>query len=140
MKKTGKRQEEHTNMAAELLRGLLKGGVLGLGIVMAVLLACAFAGAQGVLSQQHLTNCVYAACVSGGAVAGAAALRRRRELAIQLGMAGGGILFLLLLLIGVLMKGSAPSAENVPTIFLSCLCGGACAGVLGRKSKKKRKR
>ena len=52
----------------------------------------------------------------------------------------GAILFLLLLLAGTLLFEEASISNGGGMMLLSCLCGGAMAGILGSRPKKKRKR
>ena len=49
-------------------------------------------------------------------------------------------LFLLLLLAGTLLFEEASVSNGGGMMLLSCMCGGAMAGILGSRPKKKRKR
>ena len=52
----------------------------------------------------------------------------------------GAVLFLVLLSVGWLLFETASLANGGLLILLACLCGGAMAGILGARPKKKRKR
>ena len=57
-----------------------------------------------------------------------------------MGAGVGAILFLVLLSAGLLLFEDASVSNGGVPILLSCLCGGAMAGILGSRPKKKRKR
>ena len=65
-----------------------------------------------------------------------------KELREQLCTVDGSLLFLglLLLSVGSLLFESASISNGGILILLSCLCGGAMAGILGGRPRKKRKR
>ena len=65
---------------------------------------------------------------------------RRAGSARLVGAGVGAILFLLLLLAGTLLFEEASISNGGGMMLLSCLCGGAMAGILGSRPKKKRKR
>ena len=141
MKKTaGKRQEEQGNAWMGVMGSLLKGGLLALAVTLALLLLCAWAVSVRWLNQAAMERCTVAVCVLGAVVGGAVAMRRHREIALLLGVGTGGMLFLFLLSAGVLLYEEAPVVNGIPGILCACLCGGGIAGILGRKTKKKRRR
>ena len=119
---------------------LAKGSAAALALTLMLLMGCAAAVSARWLGQQAMERCVVMVCIVGSLVGAAVAMRREREWAMALGLGTGGMLFLLLLALGILLYESAPVLEGVPGIFCACLCGGAMAGILGRKTKKKRRR
>ena len=140
MKKSGKRQEEQGGGWTEWMRSLLKGSILALTMALVLLLACSAAVSGGWLNQGSMERAVVAVCVAGSLTGAAAAMRRHRDLALPLGIGTGAALFFLLLGLGTLLFEEAPTADRFPTILCACLCGGTMAGILGRKTKKKRRR
>ena len=71
---------------------------------------------------------------------GLLAVRQGRGRSLLMGFGAGLILFLLLLTAGFLFYESADLRNGGLGLLLSCGCGGALAGVLGGKPKKKRRR
>lgn len=141
MKKTaGKRQEEQGSPWMGMMCAIFKGGVLALVVTLGLLLLCSAAVSSQWMSQAAMERCVVAACVIGGAAGAAAAMRGNRGMALFLGVGAGVMLFLLLLAAGVVLYDEAPAVQGIPGILCACLCGGGCAGILGRKTKKKRRR
>lgn len=141
MKKTaGKRQEEQVNPWMGLMCALFKGGVLAFAVTLIILFLCAAAVSARWMSQTAMERAVIAVCVLGSLAGAAMAVRHDRELALVLGVGTGAMLFLLLLSAGVLLFEEAPVAQSGLGILCACLCGGGCAGILGRKTKKKRRR
>ena len=86
---------------------------------------------------------VLAAVLAGmlaGLATGVLAVRRIGRSTLLVGAGVGAILFLLLLLAGTLLFEEASISNGGGMMLLSCLCGGAMAGILGSRPKKKRKR
>lgn len=136
MKKTGRRQEESGNGWMGVMAALLKGSVLALAVTLLVLFLCSAAVSAQWLSQSAAGRGVEAACVLGALAGGRLGVRKQRELSLALGLGTGGALFLLLLCGGVLLYESAPVTERMLSILLACLCGGAIAGILGRRGRR----
>ena len=140
MKKGGKRQEEKGSAWVNVSGALAKGSAVALGLVLLILMGCAAAVSFRWIGQQGMERCAVLACVVGSLAGASVSMRHNREWAMALGIGTGGILFLLLLALGVLLYENAPVTSGIPGIFCACLCGGAMAGILGRKAKKKRRR
>ena len=87
-----------------------------------------------------MERAVLAACVLGALAGGLLAVRRIGRSTLLVGAGVGAILFLLLLLAGTLLFEEASISNGGGMMILSCLCGGAMAGILGSRPKKKRKR
>lgn len=139
-KREGKRIEEKKKQENPLPSAVLKGGLLAVAVMLAVLLAGAGAISVGWLGQEMMSRWGMLACVAGSLAGGLAAARQERRWALLLGLGIGGMLFGLLLLAGLALYEGAPEMGRIPGILCSCLCGGGMAGILGRKSRKKRKR
>ena len=140
MKKGGKRQEEKGGAWMGAAGELAKGSAVALGLALLLLMGCAAAVSAQWFGQQAMERCAVVVCITGALVGAAVSMRRNREWAMVLGLGTGGMLFLLLLSMGVLLYENAPVLEHMPSILCACLCGGAMAGILGRKPKKKRRR
>lgn len=129
-------------------------GTLALKNVVAVLLgACVgVAGALGVcfafagvmqarwLPMENSGAAVAAAGLVGGFLGGFFALRKGKGTPLVLSLSAAGVMFLAFLALGALFYQEISSPENwIPTL-LSCLCGGALAGLCGKKHRKKRRK
>ncbi len=140
MKKGGKRLEEKGSGLTAVAGSLAKGATVALGAALLLLMGCAAAVSAQWLGQQTMEGCMVMACILGALAGGFVAMSGHREWAMALGPGTGGMLFLMLLALGMLLYENAPILERVPSICSACLCGGTMAGILGRKSKKKRRR
>ena len=140
MPKNGKRQEGKNSSWMEIAVGLTKGCAVALGTTILLLFGCAAAVSARWLGQQTMERCVVMACVIGALVGAAVAMQNHRDWAMPLGIGTGGGLFLLLLTAGILFYENAPIPSGMTGIFCACLCGGGITGILGRKTKKKRRR
>ena len=104
------------------------------------LFLCALAVSNRWLGQGMMDSAVMAACALGALAGGLLAVRQGRGRSLLMGFGAGLILFLLLLTAGFLFYESADLRNGGLGLLLSCGCGGALAGVLGGKPKKKRRR
>lgn len=133
-----KTEEEQGAKLVRAMAGVLLGGVLALGVCLMFLFACSVGISGGWLKETMMYQLAVAGCVVGGFVGGAFSVHRLGHRSLAVGMATGGIFFLLLLTAGLLIFDNM-SAENGGLGLLSgCLCGGAVAGLLGRRSPKKK--
>ena len=112
---------------------LLKGALAAVAAAVVTLLACS-------LLEGAMDRAALAAGVLGGLVGGLTAALRLRRSTLLVGIGVGAILFLLLLSAGALVSDSVSLANGGAPVLLSCLCGGAMAGILGARPRKKRKR
>lgn len=140
MKKTGKRQEEPNSTWMGLMCAVMKGSLAAFVLALGLLFACSAAVSAGWFRQAVVDRAPMVVCVLSAFLGGCVSIRRRREFSLPVGLGTGIGLFCLLLAIGVLLYEQAPIPESVPNILCACLCGGALAGIMGRKSKKKRRR
>ena len=132
MKTKGKREEAESPWLGTMC-GMLKGGALAFLTAVAILFLCALAVSNRWLGQGMMDSAVMAACALG-------AVRQGRGRSLLMGFGAGLILFLLLLTAGFLFYESADLRNGGLGLLLSCGCGGALAGGLGGKPKKKRRR
>lgn len=118
---------------------LLGGGAAALTAVLALLI-CSLLISAGAVPERFMERAVLAACVLGALTGGLLAARRIGRSSLLVGTGVGAILFLLLLLAGMLLFEDISVSNGGGMMLLSCLCGGAMAGILGSRPKKKRKR
>ena len=119
---------------------LLRGAGVGLAGALAVLAIAAGLISFGMMSNAKADGAVVAACLLGGLLGGAFAVRRRKIAPLPTGLGAGGMLFLLLLAAGGLLYDVLPTLRTGGVVASACLCGGGLAGVLGGKPKKKRRK
>lgn len=139
----GKREKKPEDPGAVWLSTmcrLLKGG--GVAVVMASLglVVCALLVSGGAVGERVMGRGVLAICVVSSLVGGLVAVHRLERGTLLAGLGVGGILFLLLLTAGFLLYEDASISNGGVPILIACCCGGAIAGVLGGKPRKKRKR
>ena len=139
----GKREKKPEDPAAVWLGTmcrLLKGG--GVAVVTAALglVVCALLVSSGVVGEKLMGRGILAICVVSSLVGGLVAVRRLERGTLLAGLGVGGILFLLLLTAGFLLYEDASLSNGGVPILIACCCGGAIAGVLGGRPRKKRKR
>ena len=142
----GKREKKPEDPAAVWLGTmcrLLKGG--GVAVVTAALglVVCALLVSGGVVGEKLMGRGILAICVVSsleGATELSVAVRRLERGTLLAGLGVGIILFLLLLTAGFLLYEDASLSNGGVPILIACCCGGAIAGVLGGRPRKKRKR
>ena len=140
MGKREKKTEQTGRAWMNVMGELIRGGVVALGTAVLVVLAASVPAAGGILGEDRLWQVVLAACVLGGLLGGLFAVRGLGGGSLPVGAGVGLILFLLLLSLGFLLYDEAALSQESLPILLACCCGGAVAGILGRKPRKKRKR
>lgn len=139
----GKREKKPEDPGAVWLNTmcrLLKGG--GVAVVTAALglVVCALLVSGGAVGEQLIGRGVLAICVVSSLVGGLVAVHRLERGTLLAGLGVGVILFLLLLTAGFLLYEDASLSNGGVPILIACCCGGAIAGVLGGRPRKKRKR
>ena len=139
-KRLEKRAEESGGAWLAGMCELLKGGAAAALTALVGLAVCAFLVSGGIIPEGAMDRSVLAVCVLGGLVGGLLAVRGIGRSPLLVGAGVGGILFLLLLSAGALLFPSASVSNGGVGVLLSCLCGGAIAGILGARPRKKRKR
>ena len=134
----GKREERPADFLAMAAASLL-GGALGTCAALALLLGCSAAISAGLLSEKLRVQAVIAACVLGGFFGGGFTCRRWGRRTLLAGLSAGGVFFLVLLTVGLMVYGPPELGTQVLAVALGCLCGGALSGLfcVGRKKKKR---
>lgn len=139
-KRREKKPEETGTLWITGMGQLLLGGLAAALAALLALLLCSLLVSSGAIPERAMDRAVLAACVLGSLIGGLLAVRRIGRSTLLVGAGVGAILFLLLLLVGSLVFESASVSNGGGMILLACLCGGAMAGILGSRPKKKRKR
>ena len=133
----GKAEERGTN-AVQMATGVALGGLLALGVALMILLAGAVAVSNGVLKEDSRSQLTAAACVLGCLAGGLLACSRWRSKRLLGGLAAGAVCWLLILAVGLLMSDEAQLGLQALAELACCLCGGALAGIMGGRKRKKR--
>ncbi len=144
-----KNEEEHGAVLLRYGKNILFGGIIALALCLVLLLIAAFGISRGILSPSMRYQLTVAACVLGSFCGGGLAVGQcGGTRGLFVGMAVGGVLFLLQLTIGILLYDTFSLDGGALGLLFGALCGGAAAGILvrggGRRSgvreKKKRRR
>ena len=133
----GKAEERGAN-AVQMATGVALGGLLALGIELAVLLLGAAAVSNGILKEDAAPQLTAAACVLGCFGGGLLACARWKSRRLLGGLAAGVVCYLLILAVGLLMSDGLTLGVQALVELAGCLCGGALAGMLGGGKRKKR--
>lgn len=133
----GKAEVQGTN-AVQMATGVALGGLLALGVELMILLLSALAVSNGVLKEDAAPQITAAACVIGCFCGGLLACARWKSRRLLGGLAVGAVCYLLILAVGLLMSDGIALNAQALIELAGCLCGGALAGMLGSRRKKKR--
>ena len=131
------------DQGAKLIRytlGVLLGGVAALAVCLLFLLLASVGVSSGWLGENLMYQLTIVGCVVGGFAGGLTAVRRCGARALIVGLLTGGVLFLLLLTVGVLFFDAAAPESGGIGLLCGALCGGAAAGLLGSRPAKKKRR
>ena len=131
------KQEISTNSWLEIMVRLLKGGILAGLVTIASLLIGACLISYGVIPQSQMEGVLLAGCVVGGILGGVIAIGRQGNRAIPMGIGVGMILFLLCMTGGLVVYQGSSIANGGVGILCASLIGGAIAGIMKKKRKKK---
>lgn len=138
-----KTEEDHGTMLLRCGKAVLLGGAAAFLTCVAFLFLAAVGISRGLLGPELRYQLAVAGCVVGSFVGGMLAVRRCSARGLLVGLAVGGVLFLLLLTLGLLLYDAISPENGGPGLLLGSLCGGATAGILsggGRQSRQKRKK
>lgn len=118
----------------------VKGGVMAVASSIAILALMSAVKATGALAAGTGAGFVAAACVLGALIGGLFAAGRCRRGKLPVGVGVGAVALLIQLTVGTFFLGGVSGAWEVRNVCLSCLLGGALAGVLsaagsGRKQR-----
>lgn len=134
------------DQGAVLLRygkAILLGGTVGFLSCVLFLLLAAFGVSRGLIGAELRYQLTVVGCVLGGFIGGVFAVRSCRGRGLIVGLAAGGVLFLLQLTLGLLLYKDISLESGGVGLLCGALCGGAAAGILsggGRKTSRSKKR
>ena len=135
-----KTEEDQGAKLVRAMTGVLLGGVLALAVCLVFLFLCSIGISGGWLSEGLMYQMTVVGCVIGGFAGGMTAVRRCGSRALIAALCAGGVFFLLLLTIGVLLFEDMSLENGGLGVLCGALCGGAAAGLLGGKPKKKKRK
>ena len=135
-----KNEEEQSAKLIRFMSSILLGGVLALAVCLVFLFLCSIGISSGWISDHLMVQCTLAGCVLGGLIGGMFAVLRCRSRTLIVGLCVGAVVFLLLLTVGLLFYPGMSVENRGVGLLCACLFGGALAGLLGGKSKKKRRK
>ena len=133
-------EEDQATKFIRSMGNILIGGIFALGICLIILFVCSVAISSGWLNDRSMMQYTVAGCLIGGLAGGVLAVTRVRAKSLITGLMTAGVQFLLILLIGFLIYPGIDASEHGVSIAAACLAGGAIAGFLGGKPKKKRRK
>lgn len=132
-----KSEDEHGIAFLQCGKNILIGGIAALVFSFGFLLLAVFGISMGFWEGELRYQLAVVACVLGSFFGGALAVRSCSEHSLLAGILTGAVLFLLQLTIGVLTYDSFQLDERAFGLLFGGLCGGAAAGILTRKGKRK---
>ena len=135
-----KSEEDQGAKVVKLMANILLGGVIALGVCLVILFLCSVGISGGWFREEHMLQLTMIGCAAGALVGGSVAVARCRMRTLVVGLGVGAVLFLLLLTAGLLLYGEMAVEERGLGLLCAALFGGALAGLLGGKPRKKRKK
>lgn len=135
-----KTEEEQGARLMRTTTGVLLGGAIALAVCMAVLFLCSIGISNGWFPERLMEQYTVFACALGGLIGGGVAVRRCGAGPLLAGLASGGILFLILLTVGVLFLHNTSVENGGAGLLGGALGGGAVSGLLGARPKKKHRK
>ena len=143
-----KNEEEQGAKLLQYGKMVLLGGAMAFAVCLLCLLLASVGISRGILSADLRTQLVVVACVIGSFCGGLFAVRQCQARGLIVGLAVGGVLFLLQLTLGLLLYDTISPEKFGLGLLCGSLCGGAASGILGgggrrpsaSKGKKRRKR
>lgn len=135
-----KNEEDQSAKLVRYVLDVLLGGAVALLVCFLFLLAASFGISRGWLGEELMYQLTIVGCVLGGFIGGVVAVGRCRSRTLIVGLLVGAVLFLLMLTVGLLFYDNIAPEEGGLGLLCGALCGGAAAGILGGKPKKKRRK
>ncbi len=136
-------KKNEDEQGARLVRHVLD-VLLGAGAALLVcflfLLLASVGVSHGWLKEDLMYQLAVVGCVLGSFAGGALAVGRCGSRGLVVGVLVGIVFFLLLMTAGLLIYGSIAPEEGGLGLLSGSLCGGAAAGLLGRKPAKRKRR
>lgn len=135
-----KSEEEQGTRVISGMLSILMGGALGF-LACVILLAIGSALIEnGIIDEDLMYRLSVAGCFLGALAGGSVTVRRMKGRRLFSGMAAGGAMFLLMLILGALIYPSFNPANGGLGLLIAALAGGAAAGIFAARSRKKRRK
>jgi putative membrane protein (TIGR04086 family) len=131
-------EEDPGALRVRVMTCILLGGIIGLLLCFVFLFLCSAGISIGIIDESLMYQLTIFGCVIGGFTA-LWAVGRGRSRTLIVGLSVCFIFYLLLFTGGILVFENNASAERWFGLFCGALCGGALAGLLGGKPRKKHK-
>jgi len=131
-----KSEEDQGTMLLRYGKAVLLGGAAAFVTSLVFLLLAALGVSRGLIGGELRYQLTVVACVLGGFIGGLCAVRRCPTRGLFVGLAVGGVLFLLQLTLGLLLYEEISLESGGVGLLCGALCGGAAAGILGGGGKK----
>lgn len=135
-----KNEEEQSAKVVRYMSSVLFGGVTALVLCLVFLLLCSLGISSGWINTRYMVQCTLAGCTIGSFIGGMLAVVRCRAKTLLVGLGTGAVMFLLLLTIGLVFYPDMSAENRGVGLLCAALLGGAIAGLLGGKPKKKRRK
>ena len=139
-KKSGKHLEDSGKDWGRMAVSVIKGSGLAMLITVGAALVCAVLVSGGWIDLNRAMKAAPLLCVPGGVTGAVFFGCRRREWAVAAGAGIGLGLFVLLAALGCGLCGTLPAGTSVPGVLAACAGSGAAVGLLGRGSRKSKRR
>lgn len=134
-----KNEEEQGMRLVQSMTRVILGGLVGLVVCLLFFMLCSIAISLGLCKESIMYQLAVLGCVIGAFAGGLWAVKRCRSRTLIIGLAVGGVFFLLLLTIGVVVFQNTSPESGGLGLLCGALCGGAAAGILGGRPRKKRR-
>ena len=135
-----KNEEDQAAKLIQMMGSILLGGMAALAVSLFILFLCSICISAGLLSNRAMMQYTVAGCVIGGFAGGLFAVARVRAKTLLIGLGAACIQFFLILTIGFLFFTKSSIENHGVLLVLGSLIGGALAGTVGGKRKKKRRK
>ena len=135
-----KMEEDQGARMVRAMANVLLGGVVALASCLLFLFLCSIGISGGWLQEGLMYQMAVVGCVIGGFIGSIFAVRRCGSRALIVGLITGAVFFLLLLTGGVLFYQKMSIETGGLGLLCGALCGGAAAGILGFKPRKKKRK
>lgn len=144
---TRKNEEDQGAVLLRYGKAVLLGGGAAFLVGLGILFLASLGVSHGLLDGALRYQLTVVSCVLGSFAGGIFAVRSSPARGLFVGMAVGGVLFLLQLSLGLVLYGGLSMESGGFGLLFGDLCGGAAAGILtgggrkrSRKGKKRRSR
>lgn len=135
-----KKEEEQGMQALRYMSCILLAGLVALLLCFVFLCLCSFFVSSGWISSKHMIQYTIAVCAISSFLGGIFAVTRYRCKTLLVGIGTGAVLFLMLLTAGIIFFPNVSIENHGVGLLCAALFGGALAGLVGGKQKKKRRK